>query len=769
LLELLATGRRSCALAAATLLVAALAGASPGGAAPAANRKAAKEFSDTLPTLTTAREAHGLSAEAAQRAYPVHLRGVVAYFDPDSGGGKAAMFVQDTSGSVYVQPPAGEVGSLSAGALVDVEGLSSPGMFAPIVTGHEIKVMGHPGLPAQAPRVGMEQLMTGAEDGQWVEVEGTVHDVSETGHHIVLQLALPEGTISVTTVWQPDALYYSLIGAQVRVRAIASPVINGSSQMIGVRLLMPNLSAMEVVKAAPGDPFLQPAVPIDNLLRWDHIADSLGRVHLRGRVTLQWPGSLLCLRDATRGICAQTAQDALIAIGDVVDVVGFATAENGVPVLTDASFRSAHSNGYVAAQPITARQALQGKNESDLVQIDAQLIGGDLESANVTLLLTSGQAVFVAVLPMSLGGTSAARWKIGSKVRVTGICSVLMDAQKDAARNGTARAKTFRILMRSPDDVIVLMRPSWWTPAHTLVVLSLAFAVMLSILGWVAALRRRVNQQTRLLRESEERFRQMAQHDALTGLATRLVLRDRLSVAGERQAAPHRAGAADGGSGQVQADQRYLWAPGGRRGVADYGGTHRAHGAQERYRGAHGWGRVSGAAAGPARSGGGRGDCGQGCGRIIGSHCSGGQRGAYNRERRDQHRFRAGSGCRYADEECGSGPLQRQGAGTELLSSVFSRACRRSGEQPTVRLRGMRLCRRRCRLESAGSRPAGVDRGAGNRGRFEPDEAVVATGGGGAGGGFCGHLRGRLGPLQAARLAPVQGDREPLHGHSAEG
>jgi diguanylate cyclase (GGDEF)-like protein len=126
---------------------------------------------------------------------------------------------------------------------------------------------------------------------------------------------------------------------------------------------------------------------------------------------------------------------------------------------------------------------------------------------------------------------------------VTGICSVLMDAQKDAARNGTARAKTFRILMRSPDDVIVLMRPSWWTPAHTLVVLSLAFAVMLSILGWVAALRRRVNQQTRLLRESEERFRQMAQHDALTGLATRLVLRDRLSVALEN-AKRHRTGLA---------------------------------------------------------------------------------------------------------------------------------------------------------------------------------------------------------------------------------
>jgi len=61
------------------------------------------------------------------------------------------------------------------------------------------------------------------------------------------------------------------------------------------------------------------------------------------------------------------------------------------------------------------------------------------------------------------------------------------------------------------------------------------------VLAWVAVLRRRVAQQTSLLRrqtdllrESEERFRHMAQHDALTGLATRLVLQDRLNAALER-------------------------------------------------------------------------------------------------------------------------------------------------------------------------------------------------------------------------------------------
>ena len=57
-----------------------------------------------------------------------------------------------------------------------------------------------------------------------------------------------------------------------------------------------------------------------------------------------------------------------------------------------------------------------------------------------------------------------------------------------------------------------------------MMVLAMALAGALVALGWVMLLRRR-------LRESEERFRHMALHDALTGLATRLLLQDRLHVA----------------------------------------------------------------------------------------------------------------------------------------------------------------------------------------------------------------------------------------------
>jgi diguanylate cyclase (GGDEF)-like protein len=71
------------------------------------------------------------------------------------------------------------------------------------------------------------------------------------------------------------------------------------------------------------------------------------------------------------------------------------------------------------------------------------------------------------------------------------------------------------------------------------VLLALVLICALVALVWVVVLRKRVEDQTILLRESEERFRHMAQHDSLTGLATRMVFQDRLSVALENARRHH--------------------------------------------------------------------------------------------------------------------------------------------------------------------------------------------------------------------------------------
>jgi diguanylate cyclase (GGDEF)-like protein len=286
-----------------------------------------------------------------------------------------------------------------------------------------------------------------------------------------------------------------------------------------------------VLEPASSDPFASPAIPIDNLLRREHYVTSMHRVHLRGTVTLQWPGSSLCIRDATRAICAETNQATPVAVGSLVDVAGFVEIENNAPVFTDAVFRSTGENHLVAPKPVTAGQILAGGFASELIQIDGQLIGYDLASSDAILQLSSGDAVFPVILPKKLAGSTLRAWKIGSRLRITGICSVHITDVQTNMRAGVAVTDSFRVLMRSPADVIILERPSWWTQSHALIVLGLALTITLCVLGWVVILRRRIEKQTVLLRESEEVFRHMALHDALTGLATRLLLQDRLNIA----------------------------------------------------------------------------------------------------------------------------------------------------------------------------------------------------------------------------------------------
>ena len=130
-----------------------------------------------LPILTAARVVHSLTAEEAARAYPVHLQAVVTYYDPYIDARHGALFVQDETGAVFVSLPKTPILPLRAGMVVDVAGVSGPGDFASVIEGSAIRTIGKSHLPENAPHVSLSHLLTGTEDGQWVEVEGLVRSV----------------------------------------------------------------------------------------------------------------------------------------------------------------------------------------------------------------------------------------------------------------------------------------------------------------------------------------------------------------------------------------------------------------------------------------------------------------------------------------------------------------------------------------------------------------------------------------------------------------
>jgi PAS domain S-box-containing protein len=82
---------------------------------------------------------------------------------------------------------------------------------------------------------------------------------------------------------------------------------------------------------------------------------------------------------------------------------------------------------------------------------------------------------------------------------MTGVCAVQMDATRYPA--------SFQVHLRSPADIHVLRKASWWTARNALGVLGVMGAVILLTLAWLVALQKRVQAQTTLIERRLKRER----------------------------------------------------------------------------------------------------------------------------------------------------------------------------------------------------------------------------------------------------------------------
>ncbi len=458
-----------------------------------------------LPTLTTAFQAHSLSAEESARGYPVHLHAVVTYFayEPTIDARHAALFVCDSTGCVFAGLPNRPFPMLQAGMLIDLKGVSGAGDYAPVVERATVRVIGRSPLPAHPRRVNVAHLLTGAEDGQWIEIEALVRSVQKAGDEITLGLAASDGSIRATTISDPGFDYGRLVDSRVLIRGNAAPTFNLKRQMVGCRLFFPGLAEIRIEEPPLANPFALPLRPIGSLLRFAPGQPFLHRVHIRGRVTLQWPGRLLCIQNGADGLCAQTDQSTPMQQGEMAGVAGFLFVGQYSPGLSDAVYRASGPAERVEAPLIDPEKALEGSYDSQLVQIEGQLIGRDRAAGDPTLILSSGKFLFPAVLPDDPSEASG-RWPNGSLLRLTGVCSVQVEPAATDTRRGSIKPKAFRILLRSPMDVVVLRKPAWWNPRRALAVLSVLMGIMLVALAWAVVLRKRVKQQTDVIRRQLE-------------------------------------------------------------------------------------------------------------------------------------------------------------------------------------------------------------------------------------------------------------------------
>jgi len=454
-----------------------------------------------LPTLTTAEQIRELTPEQANRGYPVHLRAVITYIDYAVGD----FFAQDATAGIYVN----EVNRsyhFQPGELIEIEGVTEEPDFAPQIAKARYRRLGQGPLPRPR-KVHLGDLLSTREDSQWVELEGIVQNIEPDGDHLKLDLA-SEGRTLLVNIMDPAGLDRThLVDAKVNVIGACGALYNPKNQLVGIWLAVPTSRQISIDELPPADPFSVPARSISSLLAFTARNIAEHRVRVQGTVTLQRPKGVF-IQDGRQGLYIPSLPKDPLRPGDRVDVVGFADMGEYTPVLRHALYRR---TGFAPVPPplsVTAQAARSGAFDTLRVRLDATLREVRHSETDRTLVLQDGDVLFEA---RTSDSKASQNWStpLGSRLRVTGICSVSVD------RNHLPDA--FNILLDSAASVTVLAKPSWWTLRNMAVVLVSLAGLTLAVGVWVVVLRRRVHAQTKLIRyrlESEAALEKRFQYVA---------------------------------------------------------------------------------------------------------------------------------------------------------------------------------------------------------------------------------------------------------------
>lgn len=452
--------------------------------------------------LRTAAEIRRLSVEQADTRYPVRLRGVVTYFDVKIPK-KAFRFIQDDTAGIYFYIGGDDSQTnlpLQAGQWIEIEGETGAGAFAPVVTTHRIRILGETNLPEAKP-VSFEDLESGQEDSQFVQISGIIRTVrrDDTGSYYVIDLATGQGRVALQASQLPVEHPEQLIDCAVKVRGVCISLFNAQRQLFDVNVLVPFPEDLVIERPAPGSPESIPEQSIKSVMQFTRGSTYGHRVKVTGAMTLHYPGKMY-IQNETDGLCVETKQADNVPIGDRVEVLGFPAKGEYSPMVKDGRYRWIAPGQPLKPDQITPDEALSGAHDCRLVQIEATVLDRAQHSKEPFLVLQANGFVFHAYLRSQGQTVDFGQLQNGSKVRVTGVC-VIDDLGENWYYSPDWRAASFRLLLRSPLDITVLKQPPWWTLRKLFWALVLLGAIVLTAFGWVVLLRRRVHRQTQIIAE----------------------------------------------------------------------------------------------------------------------------------------------------------------------------------------------------------------------------------------------------------------------------
>ena len=443
----------------------------------------------SLPVLQRTAEIRRLSVEQARLAFPVKLSAVVTYFDPI----ERLIFLQDADGGIYADPPPAFLGPIGTGDLVEIDGVSEPGDFAPSIASTRVTRLGKGQLPAPS-KAGIEQIFWGDTDSSWVELPGVVESIAPDQGQFALDVTLGVHHYRVR-LHSSEAFARSLLDATVRFRGACGSRFNSRRQLQGVEIFVAGPEFVRIEKAAPAHAQM-PLTRIVELLQFKNGGSGGHAVRIAGTVLHSHSRGPTHVRDASGAVLIQNHEPIELNDGDEVEVFGFPRQGEYSPFMDHAVISKLRSGP--PPQPIRADpdKILDQGYDSQLVEFDAYLVEQNSGPLDQSLILQSGARLITASMPdlWVLG-----KLETGSLLRVRGISSIGVDQSAPVLLPAS-----FTLHIRSAKDVTVLKAAPWWNARRTLWLSLGLLTLILAAAAWVLVLRGQIQARTRELRIAKE-------------------------------------------------------------------------------------------------------------------------------------------------------------------------------------------------------------------------------------------------------------------------
>ena len=359
----------------------------------------------------------------------------------------------------------------------------------------DFRLLSHAAAPEPL-SISLSELNTARHHLLTVRTEGTVIDAvrDETDFRFMILLLKDDGcVIPVTVPIDGFGDRHDLIDARIRVTGVYRRSVSGIRKVSSPSIMPVRPEDIEILTPPPDNPFSVPTLEKRFYLSTDDIL-RMSKRSVSGEVLAVWGGNLAMLRTAegqivnlrlANEVTSPPCGAMIVAAGQPetdlfrinLTAVRWKTAETPVPSVDEETTTGIDSAFWINKD----RNALNGQIHGKLLSLSGivRTLPSPDDLDRRFFIETNGLQLPVDVTanPGILDELT-----IGSVVGITGRCLLLTEAWHPS--NAFPQAKGFAVVIRSPSDLVILSRPSPWTPARLLFLIAILVLALAGVGAW---------------------------------------------------------------------------------------------------------------------------------------------------------------------------------------------------------------------------------------------------------------------------------------------